>query len=173
MNYLTLPFKDELKAKRKKAYHALLSENNVNTTSNWKEIRRKIKEDVRFQKFSSSDRRREREFNEYIQELGSRARADFQEMLDECRLITYETEGLKPITINCLEMRSELIRDEAEIGKTLTDIVEVLKNDARWKALAGLGNERRYMVKAFIKDKHKAGPPAPITATQRNPAPKR
>ena len=95
MNYLTLPFKDELKAKRKKAYHALLSENNVNTTSNWKEIRRKIKEDVRFQKFSSSDRRREREFNEYIQELGSRARADFQEMLDECRLITYETEGLK------------------------------------------------------------------------------
>merc|ERR1719402_252779 len=47
---------DELKAKRKKAYHNLLTENNVNTTSNWKEIRRKIKEDIRFQKFSSSDR---------------------------------------------------------------------------------------------------------------------
>lgn len=150
---------DELKAKRKKAYHDLLHEHNVSTTSNWKEIRRKIKEDIRFQKFSSSDRRREREFNEYIQELGNKARAEFQEMLDECRLITFETE--------------EIIREEAEIGKTLTDIVEVLKTDARWKSLAGLGNERRYMVKSFIKEKHKAGPPAPITATQRSTAPKR
>ena len=65
----------------------------MNTTSNWKEVRRKIKDDIRFQKFSSSDRRREREFNEYIQELGTTARTEFQEMLHECRLITYETDG--------------------------------------------------------------------------------
>lgn len=150
---------DDLKTKRKKSYHALLKENNVNTTSNWKEVRRKIKDDIRFQKFSSSDRRREREFNEYIQELGTTARTEFQEMLHECRLITYETD--------------ELMRDEAEAGKTLSDIVEILKQDSRWVALAGLGNERRYMVKTFIKDKHKAGPPAPITATNRTTNPKR
>ena len=83
-----------MKAKRKKAYNDLLRETNVNTTSNWKDIRRKIKEDARFLKFSSSDRKREREFNEFIQELGKRARVDFQEMLEECRLITYETEGI-------------------------------------------------------------------------------
>ena len=45
--------------------------------------------------------------------------------------------------------------------------------DARYKALASLGSERRAMVRTFIKDKHKAGPPAPITATQRIAPPKR
>ena len=88
-----------MKAKRKKAYNDLLRETNVNTTSNWKDIRRKIKEDARFLKFSSSDRKREREFNEFIQDLGKRARVDFQEMLEECRLITYETEGI--LTLTC------------------------------------------------------------------------
>lgn len=146
---------DQLRAKRKKAFHILLEETKVNTTSSWKETRRKIKEDVRFQKFSSSDRKREREFNEFICELGNKARREFQEMLDECRLIAYETE--------------EIIRDEAEIGKTLNEIIDVLKIDARWKGLAGLGNERKHMVRGFVKEKFRAGPPAPITASQRAP----
>ena len=58
-------------------------------------------------------------------------------------------------------------------GKILDSIVEVLKTDARWKALASLGSERRFMVRSFIKEKHKQGPPAPITATQRKEAQKR
>ena len=88
-----------------------MRENNVNTTSNWKDIRRKIKDEVRFQKFSSSDRRREREFNEYIQELGNKARAEFQEMLDECRLITYETEGKREICGKLATCRHRLDTD--------------------------------------------------------------
>ena len=90
---LNLFFVDSLKEKRKKAFHQLLAETKVNTTSSWKEIRRKIKEDIRYQKFSSSERKKEREFNEYIDSLGTKARQEFQEMLEECRLITYETEG--------------------------------------------------------------------------------
>ena len=54
-----------------------------------------------------------------------------------------------------------------ERGKTLDSIIDVLKADARYKALASLGSERRFMVRGFIKEKHKAGPPAPITATRR------
>ena len=93
--YLLICIVDSLKEKRKKAYHQLLQEHKVNTTSSWKEIRRKIKDDVRYQKFSSSERKKEREFNDYIDGLGTKARQEFQEMLEECRLITYETEGKK------------------------------------------------------------------------------
>lgn len=150
---------DELKVKRKNAFRDLLKESNVNVTSNWKEIRRKIKDDVRYQKYSSSERKREREFNEYIKDLSNQDRDNFKEMLDECRLITYETEGQ--------------INEEVERGRILDSIIEVLKMDARYKALASLGSERRAMVRTFIKDKHKAGPPAPITATQRIAPPKR
>ena len=85
---------EELKAKRKKAYRELLKENNVNVTSNWKEIRRKIKDDIRYAKFSQSERKKEREFNEYIKDLSNEDRANFREMLEECRLITFETEGM-------------------------------------------------------------------------------
>ena len=46
--------KDELKVKRKNAFRELLKESNVNVTSNWKEIRRKIKDDVRYQKYRNS-----------------------------------------------------------------------------------------------------------------------
>ena len=46
--------KDELKVKRKNAFRDLLKESNVNVTSNWKEIRRKIKDDVRYQKYRHS-----------------------------------------------------------------------------------------------------------------------
>lgn len=150
---------DELKVKRKNAFRELLKESNVNVTSNWKEIRRKIKDDVRYQKYSSSERKREREFNEYIKDLSNQDRDNFKEMLEECRLITYETEGQ--------------INEEVERGRILDSIIEVLKMDARYKALASLGSERRAMVRTFIKDKHKAGPPAPITATQRIAPPKR
>lgn len=147
---------DSLKEKRKKAYHQLLQEHKINTTSSWKEIRRKIKDDVRYQKFSSSERKKEREFNDYIDGLGTKARQEFQEMLEECRLITYETE--------------EQIREENEAGKILNEIIEILKVDSRWKALASLGSERKHMTRGFVREKHRAGPPAPITASQRNPA---
>ena len=40
--------------KRKNAFRELLKESNVNVTSNWKEIRRKIKDDVRYQKYRHS-----------------------------------------------------------------------------------------------------------------------
>ena len=70
MESKTKIYSEELKAKRKKAYRELLKENNVNVTSNWKEIRRKIKDDIRYAKFSSSERKKEREFNEYIKDSG-------------------------------------------------------------------------------------------------------
>ena len=46
---------------------------------------------------------------------------------------------------------SEQISEEVERGKILDSIIEVLKKDARFKALASLGSERRFMVRGFIK----------------------
>ena len=107
-------------------------------------------------------------------------------MLEECRLITYETEGISRVcpvqNIQKHSIKSKKsfqinysgqINEEVERGRILDSIIEVLKMDARYKALASLGSERRAMVRTFIKDKHKAGPPAPITATQRIAPPKR
>ena len=51
-----------------------------------------IKEDPRYAKFSSicSDKKREKEFDDYLREKYVQAKADFRELLKETKLITYK-----------------------------------------------------------------------------------
>ena len=57
-------------------------------TNSWRDARRKIKDDPRYEKFSSSDKRREREFDNWKETAYMRVKHNFKELLKETRLIT-------------------------------------------------------------------------------------
>jgi transcription elongation regulator 1 len=80
-----------LEKKRKMAFHALLSEH-CTLTSTWKEVKKIIKSDPRFEKIFSNECKRdlEKEFEFYIKDKYHRAKAEFKELLKETKLITYK-----------------------------------------------------------------------------------
>ncbi|PKU37315.1 transcription elongation regulator 1 isoform x4 [Limosa lapponica baueri] len=71
-------------------FKALLSDM-ITLTSTWKEVKKIIKEDPRCIKFSSSDRKKQREFEEYIRDKYITAKADFRTLLKETKFITYRS----------------------------------------------------------------------------------
>jgi transcription elongation regulator 1 len=73
------------------AFHALLSEH-CTLTSTWKEVKKTIKSDPRFEKLFSNERKRdlEREFEYYIKDKYHKAKAEFRELLKEAKLITHK-----------------------------------------------------------------------------------
>jgi transcription elongation regulator 1 len=80
-----------LMKKNKEMFHRLLDETSaVTLTSTWKEVKHQIKEDPRYSKFSSSDRKREAEFNFYMHEKLQQAKTDFRELLKETKILTHK-----------------------------------------------------------------------------------
>ena len=74
--------KENLYKKSKEMFHKLLDETQeINLSTSWKEAKRMIKEDPRYAKFSSicSDKKREKEFDDYLREKYVQAKADFRE----------------------------------------------------------------------------------------------
>ena len=80
-----------LEKKRKAAFHALLSEH-CTLTSTWKEVKKIIKSDPRFEKIFSNDSKRdlEKEFEDYMRNKYKTAKMEFKELLQETKLITYK-----------------------------------------------------------------------------------
>lgn len=62
----------------------------ITLETSWRAARKMIKEDPRYEKYSSSDRRREREFNRWMEERRTAAKNDFRELLKESKHITYK-----------------------------------------------------------------------------------
>ena len=80
-----------LEKKRQTVFHAILSEHTT-LTSSWKEVKKTIKTDPRFEKIFSNERKRdlEREFETYIKNQYRTAKDEFKELLKETKLITYK-----------------------------------------------------------------------------------
>ncbi|XP_022091695.1 transcription elongation regulator 1-like isoform X2 [Acanthaster planci] len=136
--------------RKKEKFNELLNETpGVTLTSTWKEVRRLIKEDPRYTKFSSSDRKREREFSEYIKEKYLQAKMDFRTLLTETRIITYKSK--------------KLIQDS---DQHLRDIEKVLEKDKRYLVLDCVPEERLEMIMSYIRELHKKGIPPPPTASE-------
>nr|XP_054765719.1 transcription elongation regulator 1-like [Lytechinus pictus] len=84
-----------LSRKKKSKFRELLDETkSLELTSSWKEVRKAIKEDPRFTKFSSSDRKREHEFDDYIKEKYYDSRVAFKKLLKETKFITYKSKKM-------------------------------------------------------------------------------
>lgn len=139
-----------LAKKSKEMFHRLLDEApEVTLTSGWKEVKKAIKEDPRYSKFSSSDRKREREFTDYIHEKFVQAKADFRELLKETKIITY---------------KSKKMIDESE--QHMKDIEVILQNDKRYLILDCVPDERKKILNAYMDDLDRKGVPPPPTATE-------
>uniref|UniRef100_UPI00358FEEF4 transcription elongation regulator 1-like n=1 Tax=Myxine glutinosa TaxID=7769 RepID=UPI00358FEEF4 len=121
----------------------------ISLTSTWKEVRKLIKEDPRCAKFSCSDRKKEREFNDYIREKFITAKSEFRNLLKETKFITYRS--------------NKLLR---ESDQHLRDIEKILQNDKRYLVLDCVPEERRKMVVSYVEDLDRRGPPPPPTASE-------
>ncbi|KMQ84717.1 transcription elongation regulator 1, partial [Lasius niger] len=74
---------EQLGRKKRDKFRELLDEVGASTelTASWKDIKKSLKDDPRYLKFSSSDRKCEKEFKEYIKDKLVAAKADFRELL--------------------------------------------------------------------------------------------
>jgi len=141
---------EELNRKNKEQFHKLLDETTeVTLTSKWKEVKKIIKEDPRYGKFSSSDRKREREYENYIHEKFVQAKADFRELLKETKLITYKSKQLS-----------------GENDQHLKDILAVLENDKRYLILDCVPEDRNKILMGYMEDLERKGVPPPPTASE-------
>ncbi|XP_056140413.1 transcription elongation regulator 1-like isoform X2 [Lampris incognitus] len=141
---------EALAKKKKEHFRQLLDETSMITlTTTWKEVKKIIKEDPRCIKFSSSDRKRQREFEDYIKDKYITAKADFRTLLKETKFITY---------------RSRKLIQESE--QHLKDVEKVLQNDKRYLVLECVPEERRKLIMFYIEDLDRRGPPPPPTASE-------
>jgi len=140
-----------LTKKNREMFHRLLAETTeVTLTSQWKDIKKLIKDDPRYSKFSSSDRKKEKEFDEYLQERLIQAKADLRELLKETKLVTY---------------KSHKLIDETG-GQHLKDIENILQNDKRYLVLDSIGDDRKKIILDYVKDLDRQGAPPPPTASE-------
>uniref|UniRef100_A0A7N9AQ30 Transcription elongation regulator 1 n=1 Tax=Mastacembelus armatus TaxID=205130 RepID=A0A7N9AQ30_9TELE len=141
---------EALAKKKKEQFRQLLDETSMITlTTTWKEVKKVIKEDPRCIKFSSSDRKRQREFEDYIKDKYITAKADFRTLLKETKFITY---------------RSRKLIQESE--QHLKDVEKILQNDKRYLVLECVPEERRKLIMFYIEDLDRRGPPPPPTASE-------
>ncbi|XP_013778549.1 transcription elongation regulator 1-like [Limulus polyphemus] len=141
---------EALNKKKKEKFRELLEETaEITLTSSWKEVKKLIKEDPRYTKFSSSDRKCEREFKDYLKDKLNTGRTDFRELLKETKIITY---------------KSKKMIEESE--QHLIDIETVLQKDKRYLILDSIADERRKLLMAYIEDLDRRGPPPPPTASE-------
>ncbi|OQV13281.1 Transcription elongation regulator 1 [Hypsibius exemplaris] len=140
---------DQLSAKKKQTYRELLEEADVALDASWKEIKRKIREDPRYTKFSSQDSKREKEFDRFVKDKTAKALLEFRDLLKETRHIDFKT-------------KSRI--DESE--QNMKDIVEILKNDKRFLVLEPLAKARKEILLEYIDDLARRGPPPPPTASE-------
>ncbi|XP_031427816.1 transcription elongation regulator 1 isoform X5 [Clupea harengus] len=141
---------EALTKKKKEHFRLLLDETAVITlTTTWKEVRKIIKEDPRCIKYSSSERKKQREFEDYIKDKYIIAKADFRTLLKETKFITYKSR--------------KLIQ---ESDQHLRDVEKVLQNDKRYLVLDCVPEERRKLINFYIEDLDRRGPPPPPTASE-------
>ncbi|XP_077052122.1 transcription elongation regulator 1 isoform X2 [Siphateles boraxobius] len=141
---------EALTKRKKEHFRQLLDETSMITlTTTWKEVKKIIKDDPRCIKFSSSDRKKQREFEDYIKDKYITAKADFRTLLKETKFITY---------------RSRKLIQESD--QALNDIEKVLQNDKRYLVLDCVPEERRKLIMFYIEDLDRRGPPPPPTASE-------
>jgi transcription elongation regulator 1 len=147
---------EKLMSKKKERFRECLNEvKGLSLNSSWRDIRRQIKDDPRYLKFSESDRKCEREFREFLWDKLQAAKAEFKEFLKETKILSH---------------KSKKLIDESD--QHLQDIIAVLQNDQRYLVLDHFADERREILMAYVEHLHQKGPPPPPTASE-PPAPRK
>ncbi|XKL64051.1 hypothetical protein PGB90_004137 [Kerria lacca] len=141
---------EQLTKKKREKFRELLDETlEITLNSSWKDVRRLIKDDPRYGKFSSSERKCEKEFKEYMKDKLVAIKTDFRELLQETKLITHKSFSMVKENENYLK-----------------EIEDILKNDRRYLTMDYIADERKELLLAYLDDLEKRGPPPPPTASE-------
>ena len=79
-------------------------------------MKKQIKDAPRYAKFSSSDRKCEKEFKEWLKDRVSLARSNYRQLLQETKIITHKS--------------LQMIKDKE--GNHMEEIEEILSKDSRY-----------------------------------------
>merc|ERR1712029_1050842 len=144
---------DLLIAKKKESYRSLLEEHkDLPLDATFKDIRRKIQDDPRYTKYSSSDKKCEKEFNNWVRDRIQSARNEYKQLLVETKLISHKS--------------LQMIKDKE--GNHMEEIEEVLSKDSRYHVLEVLNDDRADLLMTYLEDLERKGPPPPPTASEPN-----
>lgn len=135
--------------KKRDKFREMLEEiPSLELTSQWKEIKKLIRDDPRYLKYNSSERG-EREFRDFIRDKTTNAKLAFRELLQECKFLTHKS--------------LELYRENSN---HLREVENILQNDRRYLVLHHIAPERTQMILGHLEDLQKRGPPPPPTASE-------
>merc|ERR1712079_979267 len=141
---------DRLIAKKKESYRSLLEEHkDLPLDSTFKEIKKKIVDDPRYPKFSSSDKKCEKEFNNWVKDRIQAARNEYKQLLVETKLISHKS--------------LQMIKDKE--GNHMEEIEEVLCKDSRYHVMEPLNDDRADILMSYLEELERRGPPPPPTAS--------
>ena len=143
-----------MRAKKREVFYQLLDETNgVTLSSTWKEVKKLIRSDTRYEKLQQSDSiKMEKEFDNYINEKYQTAKKNFQELLLQTKLITYKS--------------YEMIKEGPNSQTHLKEIEEILAQSKSWIVMECAADERKKLLEDYIQKLHEEGPPPPPTATE-------
>jgi len=142
---------DRLVKKKKDAFRSLLEEQKeVPLDASFKEVKKNIREDPRYTKFSSSEKKCEKEFYAWIKDKTLEAREEYKNLLKETKIITYKS----------LEMIKE------KDGNHMEEIEEILCKDSRYHVMEPLNDDRADILMVYLEELERKGVPPPPTATE-------
>merc|ERR1711997_1031041 len=137
--------------RKKENYRKLLDEQKgIALDSNFKDIKKLIRDDPRYSRYSSSERKCEKQFNEYIKDRIAQAKAAFRQLLVETKFVT--------------DKSLALVRDK-DSGH-LPEIEELLKKDKRYLDMDVIPEDRKSILFTYMEELEKRGPPPPPTASE-------
>lgn len=142
---------DRLIKKKKEAYRSLLDEQkDVSLDATFRDLKKSIRDDPRYAKFSTSEKKCEKEFVAWLKDKTMKARDDYRQLLQETKVITYKS----------LQMIKE------KDGNHMEEIEEILCKDSRYHVMEPLNDDRADILMAYLEELEKRGPPPPPTATE-------
>jgi len=142
---------DELIAKKKNAFRSLLDDQkDITLDTAFKDIKKAIKDDPRYTKFSTSDKKCEKEFTAWVKDRVTSARDNYRQLLEETKLITYRS--------------LQMIKDKE--GNHMEEIEEVLCKDSRYHVMEPLNDDRADILMTYLEELERRGPPPPPTASE-------
>lgn len=142
----------KFRAKKRELFYQLLADTSGISmkSTTWKEAKKLIKSDPRYEKLSNSETfKLEKEFEVYMNEKFLRAKADFKDLLVQTKLITFKT--------------YTMLKEQASHMKEIEDLI---CNDKSYTNLNCAPEERKKMLLDYIEMLHSEGPPPPPTATE-------
>ncbi|CAD5213148.1 unnamed protein product [Bursaphelenchus okinawaensis] len=138
-----------LERKRREQFFQLLAEKeDITYRTKWRDARKILETDERYEKVISSERRAEREFNDWALRQKDKIYEEFDALLRETKIITYQSQ--------------KMIQENEQ---HLKDILAVLENDKRYLILNEEPDKRERLLEKYLTELDRKGPPPPPTAT--------